>query len=235
MGTGGSRILWNGRDLESLIRISSLIWQRILVLGLWPQNGIREVPKMKLIVVAFILLPVLMISAYGQQTNGSVTKSANFTVANGTDPTARYALVNQLTLGVVRLNEGKYNESLDAYNKFIESIDDKILQPNNWELAAAWDGKGNAFYALGKYDEAIKAFDKAREIDPEDAYPWIGKGRVLDAHGEYNESIKCYTTAIELDPQNVDAWDAKGWALYFQERYDEAAKAFGKIVEKSSR
>jgi len=50
---------------------------------------------------------------------------------------------------------GKYNESLQAFDKAIE-LD------SNSELA--WNSKGNVFDAMGKYDQAITSFDNARQI-----------------------------------------------------------------------
>lgn len=52
---------------------------------------------------------------------------------------------------------GKYSDSLDAYNKAIE------LDP---KFALAWYEKGVTLNTLGKYNESIKAYDKALESDP---------------------------------------------------------------------
>jgi tetratricopeptide (TPR) repeat protein len=50
--------------------------------------------------------------------------------------------------------QGKYNESIEAYNKAIE------LSPN----ADVWNAKGDAFFAQGKYDESNKAYDMASRL-----------------------------------------------------------------------
>jgi tetratricopeptide (TPR) repeat protein len=38
------------------------------------------------------------------------------------------------------------------------------------------DGKGTALEKLGKSDEAIQAFNKAIEVNPQDSYAWKQKG-----------------------------------------------------------
>ena len=41
-----------------------------------------------------------------------------------------------------------------------------------------WYGLGNVYYGLKSYNEAIHAFHKAIDIDPDLAYPWYGLGIV---------------------------------------------------------
>jgi tetratricopeptide (TPR) repeat protein len=53
----------------------------------------------------------------------------------------------------------------------------------------AWCNKGHDLYSLGNYDEAIQAFDKAIQINPETAYAWIGKGVMFGIRGKYDEAI----------------------------------------------
>jgi tetratricopeptide (TPR) repeat protein len=41
--------------------------------------------------------------------------------------------------------------------------------PNDFD---SWNEKGNVYYKLKKYDEAIKCYDKAIEIDPNFTHAW---------------------------------------------------------------
>ena len=51
---------------------------------------------------------------------------------------------------------------------------------------------------LNKSDEAIKAYDKAIEINPRNAYGWSNKGDVLVKLGKSDEAIKAYDKATEI-------------------------------------
>jgi tetratricopeptide (TPR) repeat protein len=48
------------------------------------------------------------------------------------------------------------------------------------KMQVAWYNKGVALYNLGKYDEAIKAYDMAIEINPRDTDAWNNKGSVFN-------------------------------------------------------
>ena len=46
-------------------------------------------------------------------------------------------------------NQCKYDEAINAYDAAIR------LDPNSTQTWQAWNGKGDALYGLGKYDQAI--------------------------------------------------------------------------------
>jgi len=48
--------------------------------------------------------------------------------------------------------------------------------------------EGNELYNLGQYEEAMKYYDKAIEIYPEEHYAWNNKGLIFHNMGNY-ESI----------------------------------------------
>ena len=56
-----------------------------------------------------------------------------------------------------------------------------------------------------KYDEALKFFEKALELDPNDHRTWNLKGMVLRSIGRYNEAIECFNKSLELVPKDLDA------------------------------
>ena len=46
-------------------------------------------------------------------------------------------------------------------------------------MSDAWNNKGLALDNLGRYEEAIKYYDKAIELDPNNADAWYNKGLLL--------------------------------------------------------
>ena len=56
---------------------------------------------------------------------------------------------------------------------------------------------------LGKFDEAIKAYDKAIEIDPQHSNAWYNKGLALTKLNRQNEAIKAFEKA------NRNIWQSK--------------------------
>ena len=65
--------------------------------------------------------------------------------------------------------------------------------------------KDIALVKLGKSDEAIKAYDKAIEINPHNSDAWYNKGIALYNLNKSDEAIKAYDKAIEINPQDSKA------------------------------
>jgi tetratricopeptide (TPR) repeat protein len=66
------------------------------------------------------------------------------------------------------------------------------------QTADDWFNKGVALDDPGKYEEAIKAYDRAIEINPQDTKAWYNKGTVLKALGRTIEADAAFTKAKEL-------------------------------------
>ena len=62
--------------------------------------------------------------------------------------------------------------------------------------------KGNTLYDMGKYEEAVQAYDKAIEIDPEYAEAWVCKGYALNNIGKYQEADDILLTPTEEQKKN---------------------------------
>jgi tetratricopeptide (TPR) repeat protein len=83
-----------------------------------------------------------------------------------------------------------------------------------------------ALYYLGRYNEAIKAYDNATKLDLKFARAWNNKGLVFYEQGRYYESIRAYEEAIKIDSQYAKAWNNKGNALQAINRTVDATSAF---------
>jgi len=104
--------------------------------------------------------------------------------------------------------------------------------------AEEWFKKGLAFSEEGKSQEALEAFDKVIEIDPEHAEAWFWKGVALDRLGRheeareaYDKAREAYDKALEIDRQDAEAWNGKGAALDRLGRHEEALDAFSRALK----
>jgi tetratricopeptide (TPR) repeat protein len=135
---------------------------------------------------------------------------------------------NELTLKEIILkgNEHYYkkefNEAIMWYDKALG------IENNNFDL---WYNKGYALVSLGKYEDAVKCYDKAIEIDPGRAFEYKreGKGWSLIKLGKQDEAIKYHEKALETNPKDLTALWNKALFLSDAHRYEEAIECYDEI------
>jgi tetratricopeptide (TPR) repeat protein len=66
------------------------------------------------------------------------------------------------------------------------------------KLAEVWTFKGFNFMGQNNNEEALKAFEKVTELDPQEPAGWLYKGEVLKALGRRAEADEAYARAGEL-------------------------------------
>ncbi len=91
--------------------------------------------------------------------------------------------------------------------------------------------KGVDNYENKRYEEAIEAYKKAIEVDPEFPFPYNGLGLIYYNQKRYEEAIEAYKKAIEVDPEYSSPYNGLGNTYYFQQRHEEAIEAYKKAIE----
>ena len=86
--------------------------------------------------------------------------------------------------------------------------------------------EGIKLYALGRYTEALIAYEQALHLDPHFADAYFGKGNALYYLGRYEEALTAFESALRLDPNNAALHNNKGSVLYSLDRYREALMAY---------
>jgi tetratricopeptide (TPR) repeat protein len=85
---------------------------------------------------------------------------------------------------------------------------------------------GAVLQHVKRHEEALKAFDKAIQFQPDSAELWCCLGGVLLQLGRDHESLLSYQHALKLQPDNFDAASKSGVLLHRQERWEEALAHF---------
>ncbi|MBW2262308.1 MAG: tetratricopeptide repeat protein [Deltaproteobacteria bacterium] len=100
-----------------------------------------------------------------------------------------------------------------------------------WELC----NKGLSYERLGRSAEALEFFDRALEINPDDAETLCNKGVALDSQERGGEALECYKKALEINPHLTEAWTNRGILMDRMERFDDALRCYERAVHENPR
>lgn len=107
---------------------------------------------------------------------------------------------------------------IDTFKRKIESIFNGKEDPSAVEYHIY---KGRKYKIEGKYDEAIKEFEKALKIDPSRAKTYQAIGEVCETQGKEGEAEEKFLNAMILNPKFISAYNSlviftkrrKGWMM----------------------
>jgi tetratricopeptide (TPR) repeat protein len=118
------------------------------------------------------------------------------------------------------------------------------LDEQQFEIAVEWIARairqnpkaeylkhlGVALQHLKRYEEAMKAFDKAIQFQPDSAELWRNLGSVLLQLNRNHEALLSYQQALQLQPRDFDAASKSGVLLHRLGRFEEALARFNTCV-----
>src|SRR4051794_1115877 len=102
---------------------------------------------------------------------------------------------------------------LKAFNRRIDEVKRRVL-PIQYRMRNAtkekqnrrltWNGKGLALYNLGRYEEAIKHYDKALELNPNDSRNWYNRACTKVLTVDIENGLADLRMAIEMDAEYIE-------------------------------
>ncbi len=101
-------------------------------------------------------------------------------------------------------NARNYAEAVQLYRQVV------ARDPTH---APAWFWLGWSLNALGKFGEAIAAFDSCLELEHDRSRVWNTRGYALYMLGRYHEALACCERVLTLEPDNAAAWQNRGLVL----------------------
>ena len=117
---------------------------------------------------------------------------------------------------------GKYAEAVEAYKAAIAKEAGEPVYYGNL---------GSSYLKLGDTGEAMAAFKKMLEVQPESYSANKNIGQILGAEKKYEEALPYFQKASELSTSDPDAFYNLGACLVNLQQYDKAAEAFTQAKE----
>jgi tetratricopeptide (TPR) repeat protein len=115
-------------------------------------------------------------------------------------------------MGLLSLQAKQYDHAVEWISRAIRQ------QPKTEYLTSL----GTTLLHQGRRDEALKTFDKAVQLDPNDADLWSNLGNILADMQRPADAILSYQHALKLNPRHWDAAHQCGHLLNRLERFEEA-------------
>ncbi len=104
---------------------------------------------------------------------------------------------------------------------------------NDQQLLKAGDyaKQGDACFFENRYEDAIAAYDRALQIQPDLADTWNNRGVVLTRMQRYQEAIASYEEATKIRANYPDAWNNRGVVLLELQKYQEAIACYEQAIQ----
>lgn len=141
---------------------------------------------------------------------------------------AMQELTSLLPLSVTEQLPPEVQPRLGNLTSLLESL--KRAMPQISFSATDYLKEGNAFFFESRYDDAVHAYDRAIQLNPELYEAWFTKASTLMLLQRYEEAASAYEFSTQLKPESYDAWSGRGTALIKSQHYEAAIAALNEAI-----
>lgn len=156
--------------------------------------------------------------------------SPDFTSFDRSDPNLKdvyYMIQDALRATDVRDEERLWTAVIDKYGS----------SEANWAgdaVGRAHGNRGNCLSRQGRFEAAIKDYNRSIELCPYSVDPVLNRGVAYEALREYKLAIDDYQSVLDVDPSDPAAWNNLGNANAALQNWDVALDAFKKATKNSN-
>lgn len=175
------------------------------------------------------------IASFGGGGGQSVTQNIQLTVkadaglapaasvaAEALDPSVPERAREKYRQGVKSATDGKAEQAVKLFAEAVAAHE---------RFFAARMALAEQLYKLKRYDEAVAAYRKASELEPERAAPYVGVGVTLVTQGRYEEGARLLRGVVEVDKDLPAPYLSLGYAEMMLGDYAQAEGHLLRAVE----
>ena len=96
-----------------------------------------------------------------------------------------------------------------------------------WPIAS----RGRTYQLMGQYDAALADFDRAIELDPDDASAIVYRGIFYRDMGRFEKTLADFDAALEMDVDQGWVYANRGVAYRLMERYEDTLADLDRAIE----
>lgn len=133
-------------------------------------------------------------------------------------PEERFTTVDDLLQELAQCYQQQFTES----PRLLSGVDEFT--------APDYNNRGVTYHTLQRYDEALRDYNRAIELNPRDAFAYSNRGITYADLQHHDEALTAFTQAIEFDPQYATAYYNRGNTYFDLQRYDEALADFTRAI-----
>ena len=157
------------------------------------------------------------------QTEGNLTEAVNcFEEAVKINPHDSEIVYN---LGLIYDSLGKWENSLDQFYSLTKYLNPFSHSPELLSLI------GKSLKFQGRYEEALKSYDKSLELDSYCESAAGGKSHMFCLQGKFDEALEICETLLAKKPQSRDLLINKASALQGLNLFDQSLCAFEDLIK----
>lgn len=127
-----------------------------------------------------------------------------------------------------KLEEANHHLVYKNYEEACKIYEELLKEHSSAELH---NNYGLALFYLDRYEDALREFEKAIEIDREFSLPYINMGLIYLNKGEYEKAIDSLNHALKFDSGNPEAHYNLAVSYYRLEKKKEALTHYEEFIK----
>jgi tetratricopeptide (TPR) repeat protein len=98
------------------------------------------------------------------------------------------------------------------------------------QLSEVWFHLGLAYQNNHDSKLAVGAYQRARELNPQNLQAWFNGGMIQHEEGMLRDALACYRRALEIDPEQSKIWCNLGAVQFQLGEFDESVESLNRAV-----